>query len=62
MILETKRLKIEHFTCAEIHMWASIKADPLVRKFVDGRCVSREEAGHYVTMNIHNYAKNGFVR
>ena len=41
-------------------MWASSEADPLVRKFVDGRCVSREEAGHYVTMNIHRYTENGF--
>ena len=62
MILETKRLIIEHFTCADIHMWASIEANPLVRKFVDGKCLSREEAGHYVKMNIDSYAENGFGR
>ena len=62
MILETKRLIIEHFTCADIHMWASIEADPLVRKFVDGRCLSREEAGLYVKMNINSYAEDGFGR
>ena len=62
MILETKRLIIEHFTCADIHMWASIEADPLVRKFVDGRCLSREEAGLYVRMNINSYAEDGFGR
>ena len=62
MILETKRLIIEHFTCADIHMWASIEADPLVRKFVDGKCLSREEAGHYVKMNMDSYAVNGFGR
>ena len=62
MILETKRLIIEHFTCADIHMWASIEADPLVRKFVDGKCLSREEAGHYVNMNMDSYAENGFGR
>ena len=62
MILETKRLIIEHFTCADIHMWASIEADPLVRKFVDGKCLSREEAGHYVKMNMDSYAENGFGR
>ena len=62
MILETKRLIIGHFTCADIHMWASIEADPLVRKFVDGKCLSREEAGHYVKMNMDSYAENGFGR
>ena len=62
MILETKRLIIEHFTCADIHMWASIEADPLVRKFVDGKCLSREEAGHYVKMSMDSYAENGFGR
>ena len=62
MILETKRLIIGHFTCADIHMWASIEADPLVRKFVDGKCLSREEAGHYVKMNMDSYAVNGFGR
>ena len=62
MILETKRLIIGHFTCADIHMWASIEADPLVRKFVDGKCLSREEAGHYVKMNMDSYVVNGFGR
>ena len=62
MILETKRLIIGHFTCADIQMWASIEADPLVRKFVDGKCLSGEEAGHYVKMNINSYAENGFGR
>ena len=62
MILETKRLIIEHFTCADIHMRASIEADPLVRKFVDGKCLSREEAGHYVKMSMDSYAVNGFGR
>ena len=62
MTLETKRLIIGHFTCADIHMWASIEADPLVRKFVDGKCLSREEAGHYVKMNMDSYAENGFGR
>jgi RimJ/RimL family protein N-acetyltransferase len=62
MILETKRLIIEHFTCADIHIWASIEADPLVRKFVDGKCLSREEAGHYVKMSMDSYAVNGFGR
>ena len=62
MILETKRWIIQHFTCADIHMWASIEADPLVRKFVDGKCLSREEAGHYVKMNMDSYVENGFGR
>ncbi len=62
MILETKRLIIGHFTCTDIHVWASIEADPLVRKFVDGKCLSREEAGHYVKMNMDSYAENGFGR
>ena len=43
-------------------MWASIEADPLVRKFVDGKCLSREEAGHYVKMSMDSYAVNGFGR
>ena len=62
MILETKRLIIGHFTCTDIHVWASIEADPLVRKFVDGKCLSGEEARHYVKMNMDSYAENGFGR
>ena len=62
MTLETKRLIIGHFTCADIHMWASIEADPLVRKFVDGKCLSREEAGHYVKMSMDSSEVNGFGR
>ena len=48
--------------CADIHMEASIEDDPLVGKFVDRGCLSTEEAGHYIKMNMDSYAENGFVR
>ncbi len=43
-------------------MWPFIEAAPLVRKFVDGRCLSTEEAGHYIKMNMDSYTENGFGR
>ena len=43
-------------------MWPSIEADPLVKKFVDGKWLSTEEAGHYIKMNMDSYTENGFGR
>ena len=37
MRLETDRLIIDHFTGSDVSMWAEIKADPDVRRFVDGQ-------------------------
>jgi hypothetical protein len=48
MRLETDRLIIDHFTGSDVSMWAEIEADPDVRRFVDGQCLSREQASQYV--------------
>lgn len=55
MRLETDRLIIDHFTGSDVSMWAEIEADPDVRRFVDGQCLSREQASQYVQMNMDSY-------
>lgn len=62
MRLETDRLIIDHFTGSDVSMWAEIEADPDVRRFVDGQCLSREQASQYVQMNMDSYVENGFGR
>ena len=62
MLLQTNRLIIEHFKGSDISDWAKIEGDADVRRFVDGKALSFEEAKKYVEMNIRHYQKNGFGR
>ena len=62
MLLQTKRLIIEHFKDSDISDWAKIESDANVRRFVDGKALSFDEAREYVEMNIRQYQKIGYGR
>lgn len=62
MLLQTKRLIIEHFKESDISDWAKIESDANVRRFVDGKALSFDEARKYVEMNIRQYQKIGYGR
>ena len=62
MLLKTNRLIIEHFKDSDISEWAKIESDANVRRFVDGKVLSFEEARKYVEMNIRRYQKIGYGR
>ena len=62
MLLKTYRLIIEHFKDSDISDWAKIESDANVRRFVDGKVLSFEEARKYVEMNIRQYQKIGYGR
>ena len=62
MLLQTKRLIIEHFKESDISDWAKIESDANVRRFVDGKALSFDEARKYVEMNIRQYLKIGYGR
>ena len=62
MLLETNRLIIEYFDTNDISDWAKIESDADVRRFVDGKVLSINEAGAYVAMNIRQYQTRGYGR
>ena len=62
MLLQTNRLIIEHFKDSDIPEWAKIESDTNVRRFVDGKVLSFDEAKKYVEMNIRQYQKIGYGR
>ena len=62
MLLETNRLLIERFKNSDVHDWAKIENDADVRRFVDGRVLSSEEAAEYVIMNIQHYRTHSYGR
>ena len=62
MLLKTNRLIIEHLKDSDISEWAKIESDANVRRFVDGKVLSFEEARKYVGMNIRHYQKIGYGR
>ncbi len=62
MLLETDRLIIKCFKTSDISDWAKIESDANVRRFVDGKILSFEEARKYVELNIGQYQKIGFGR
>ena len=62
MLLETDSLIIEYFNTNDISDWAKIESDANVRRFVDGKVLSFEEARKYVEMNIRQYQKIGYGR
>ena len=60
MLLQTKRLIIEHFKDSDILDWTKIESDADVRRFVDGKVLSTKEAGKYVEINIRQYQTHGY--
>ena len=62
MLLETSRLIIEHFNNSDVPVWAKIENDGDVRRFVDGKVLSFEEAREYVDINIRQDQTHGYGR
>tara|TARA_B100000902_G_C27081149_1_gene798960 strand:- start:406 stop:900 length:495 start_codon:yes stop_codon:yes gene_type:complete len=62
MLLQTNRLIIEHFKESDISDWAKIDSDADVRRFIDGKVLSFQEAGEYIEMNILHYQTHGYGR
>mgnify|MGYP001202110336 FL=1 len=62
MLLKTNRLIIEYFNTSDISDWAKIESDADVRRFVDGKVLSLQEAGEYIKMNIRHYQTHGYGR
>ena len=55
ILLETSRLIIIKFKNTDVCDWAKIENDADIRRFVDGKVLSFEEAAEYVRMNIRYY-------
>ena len=62
MLLDTNQLIIEYFNTNDISDWSKIESDADVRRFVDGKVLSFEEARKYVEMNILQYQTIGYGR
>jgi ribosomal-protein-alanine N-acetyltransferase len=59
---ESKRLVIQNFRESDIVTWAEIDKDPLVRRYIDGKTLSYDQAAAYVHRNIDHYDDKGFSR
>ena len=62
MLLETNHLIIEYFNTSDISDWTKIESDAHVRRFIDGKVLSKSEAGEYVEMSIRQYQTHGYGR
>jgi len=59
---ESKRLVIQKFKESDIGPWAEIEKDPFVRRYIDGKTLSYDQAAAYVHRNIDHYNDKGFSR
>ena len=62
MNTESKRLVIQKFVESDIDTWAEIEKDSLVRRYIDGKTLSYDQAAAYVHRNIAHYNDKGFCR
>ena len=62
MNTESKRLVIQKFRESDIGTWAEIEKDPFVRRYIDGKTLSYDQAAAYVHRNIDHYNDKGFGR
>ena len=62
MLLETNRLIIEYFNTDDICDWSKIESDADVRRFIDGKVLSLQEACEYVELNIRQYQTHKYGR
>ena len=62
MHLETSRLFITPFCLQDIDVWAEIEANVNVRKYIDGRALTKDQAATYVREQIESYRLHGFGR
>ena len=62
MYLETERLIINNLSLDDLEFLTDLDADPLVRKFIDGKIKTIDETRQYLSENIDGYLRHGFGR
>ncbi len=62
MYLETERLIINNLSLDDLEFLTDLDADPLVRKFIDGKIKTIDETRQYLFENIDGYLRHGFGR
>ena len=62
MYLETERLIINNLSLDDLDFLTDLDADPLVRKFIDGKVKTINETRQYLSENIDGYLRRGFGR
>ena len=62
MYLETERLIINNLSLDDLDFLTDLDADPLVRKFIDGKVKTFDETRQYISENIDSYLQLGFGR
>jgi ribosomal-protein-alanine N-acetyltransferase len=60
--IESERLIIENFSENDVASWAEIERNPRVRRYIDGKTLSYDQASAYVYRNIDEFNKKGFSR
>jgi len=60
--LETERLIINNLSLDDLEFLTDLDADPLVRKFIDGKVKTIDETRQYLSENIDGYLRHGFGR
>lgn len=60
-LFETERLRVRHFTPADLDDFAELCADPLVLRYVgDGTTLTRDEVAHWIEVCQTKYATRGY--
>ena len=62
MNLETSRLFITPFYLQDTDAWAKIEVNLNVRKYIDGRALTKDQAATYVRAQIESYRLHGVGR
>ena len=62
MHLETSQLFITQFCLQDIDAYSQIEANLNVRKYIDGRALTKDQAATYVREQIESYRLHGFGR
>ena len=62
MYLETERLIINNLSLDDLEFLTDLDADPLVRKFIDGKIKTIDQTRQYLSENIDGYLRHGFGR
>ena len=62
MRLETDRLVINRLTRDDLDALAAIEADQHVRRYIDGKVMSRAQTAEYIDMMLASYAENSYGR
>ena len=60
--IESERLIIENFSQNDVDSWAEIESNSRVRRYIDGKTLSYDQATAYVYRNIGEFNKKGFSR